>query len=502
MAVSVPDGGDYGAVGVKEGFYGLAQPLGWSGGPFIPMREGHFGKERLLRSQSQIASFSAGRRSLFIMGFMTVVGLLAGGCETNSFMDPSEPQIYPAASQDHGGLLKPILRTLDAREPNQEFAHTDEVTPDDLTVAPGDYHIGKDDLVSVTITNLNGEGQETLKTVRITDTGMIDLPYIDPLKAEGLTEHELESAIADAYKKALLVKDTQVSVTVNETRARTFSILGNIAVPGQYEILQSDFRILDALVLAHATPEMTGVDYLYVLRKRSSDLGATTRPAETNPTPTPTVQPEPAIPAPTTEMLQPRTDATVDHPIFADSTTPPAGSGSSAPATTNPSGFAFNAPAGTADTRVIRIPLTELRYGALKYNIVVRPGDLIFVPQPTVGVYYIGGHVLRGGVFSLSGMDITLKQAVVAAGMFDQAAVPWRTEVIRRIGENQEVFVRVNLYQVWSGDVPDIFIKPNDTIVVGTDWWATFLGAVRNSFRLTYGAGFLYDRDYWNPTTR
>jgi hypothetical protein len=43
-----------------------------------------------------------------------------------------------------------------------------------------------------------------------------------------------------------------------------------------------------------------------------------------------------------------------------------------------------------------------------------------------------------------------------------------------------------------------MFIKPDDTIVVGTDWWAPFLGAVRNSFRLTYGAGFLYDRDYYN----
>jgi len=58
----------------------------------------------------------------------------------------------------------------------------------------------------------------------------------------------------------------------------------------------------------------------------------------------------------------------------------------------------------------------------------------------------------------------------------------------------------VDMSKVWSGDLPDVFIKPNDTIVVGTDWWAAFLGAVRSSFRLTYGAGFLYDRDYYNAT--
>jgi protein involved in polysaccharide export with SLBB domain len=427
---------------------------------------------------------------LYAVGLVALIGLVAGGCETNSFLDPTEPEILHADKQP---LLVPILRTLDpAHETTSEFANAGDVQPDDLVVAPGDYRIGKNDLVSVSITNLVNEGQETLKTVRITDTGMINLPFIAPFKAEGLTEHELEDAITAAYKAAQLVKDTQVSVQLNEARARTFSVLGNVNSPGQYEILQSDFRILDALTLARATPEITGVDYLYVIRKRSSDLGATTRPTETNPAAPAT---EPAIPAPSTDLLQPRTDAGDGKPLFADvtpSTQPSGGSASSAQP------FAFNAPPGTADTRVIRIPLKDLRYGALKYNIVIRPGDLLFIPQPIIGVYYMGGHVQRGGAFSLSGMDVTLKQAVIAAGMFDQNAVPWRTEVIRRIGEDQEVFVRVDMSKVWSGDEPDIFIKPNDAIVVGTDWWASFLGAVRNSFRLTYGAGFLYDRDYYN----
>jgi protein involved in polysaccharide export with SLBB domain len=415
------------------------------------------------------------------------MAVMVGGCETNSLLDPTEPEILHA---DRQPLLVPILRNLDASEPNLEFANAGEVSPDDLKVEPGDYHIGKDDLLSVTITNLNGEGQETLKTVRLTDTGMINLPFIDPFKAEGLTEHQLEDVIADRYKSALLVKDTQVSVTVAEARARTFSIMGNVSGSGQYQILQSDFRILDAMVLAHATPEIQGVDYIYVIRKRSSDLNSTTQPSTPANSTTPPSNTEPAIPSPTPELLQPHTEASVVHPVYADATTQPTDSGA----------FAFNAPNGAQDTRVIRIPLNELRYGALKYNIVVRPGDLIFVPQPISGVYYIGGHVQRGGAFGLSGADITLKQAVVSAGMFDQNAVPWRTEVIRRIGEDQEVFVRVDMSKVWSGDLPDVFIKPNDTIVVGTDWWAAFLGAVRSSFRLTYGAGFLYDRDYYNAT--
>ena len=34
--------------------------------------------------------------------------------------------------------------------------------------------------------------------------------------------------------------------------------------------------------------------------------------------------------------------------------------------------------------------------------------------------------------------------------------------------------------------------------MVGTAFWAPFLAAVRNGFRITYGFGFLYDRNYYD----
>lgn len=166
-------------------------------------------------------------------------------------------------------------------------------------------------------------------------------------------------------------------------------------------------------------------------------------------------------------------------------------------ATTQPSSsFTFNMPPGATQYREIRIPLDELKNGNLKYNIVIKAGDLIEIPGPDQGVYYVGGHVNRPGVYQIIGQKVTLKQAIISAGLFDQLAIPERTEIIRRIGSNQEVFAEVDLDRIFAGIDPDVYIKPNDTINVGTNILAPFIAAVRNGFRITYGFGFIYDKNF------
>jgi protein involved in polysaccharide export with SLBB domain len=138
----------------------------------------------------------------------------------------------------------------------------------------------------------------------------------------------------------------------------------------------------------------------------------------------------------------------------------------------------------------------------LKYNIVIRPKDVIVAQNLPVGVYYMGGHVNRGGAFSLTGQKVTLREAVIAAGMFDQLAIPARTDIIRRIrsgtreGGDRQVFVRVDLDRIFTGQAPDIYLKPDDNVMVGTNALAPFIAAARGAFRLTYGFGFIYDRNF------
>jgi len=134
--------------------------------------------------------------------------------------------------------------------------------------------------------------------------------------------------------------------------------------------------------------------------------------------------------------------------------------------------------------------------GDMRYNVVIRPNDIITVPAPATGEFYMGGHVQRVGVYSLTARELTLKQAIVSAGMLDTLAIPEHTDLIRRIGDDKELFYRIDLGEVFEGRQPDIFLKPYDTILVGTNAIAPFWAAVRTAFRFTYGAGFTYDQNW------
>jgi protein involved in polysaccharide export with SLBB domain len=495
-------------------------------------------------------------RMFTVVAWVALSGLLSGcdGPFMNDFLDPGEPHIVSPGYDRTSPLVVPVLDTLASgiEEPSTAFAAATDIEPADLVPDISDYKIGPNDLLSVAIFDLLGEGTgEQVKTVRVTETGMISLTFIPPVKASGLTERELEQAVSKAYEDANLIRKARVSVTVSEARARTFSIQGNVATPGEYQITKPDFRMLDAMVTSHAPAVSIGVPYAYIIRK-AAEPGAqpgvispsapsepsapqpnvpTTAPGDmfAPPPATPEAPPAPAPPAtpeaPTTPAAPPTTPAAPPTP--APPATPEAPTTAPGnllvPPPTNPAGpqgrasppapaqrtiamdnvssqvFKFDDVEAPTDMRIIRVPIDQLRqYGELKYNVVIRPGDMIIVPDPVTGVYYMGGHVLRPGVFSLTGVNVTLKQAWVAAGGGDGFAVPYRTEIIRRVGSNREVCIRVRLNAVLALEEPDVYLKPNDVVYVGTHFIAPFLAAVRNSFRISYGAAFSYDRNFYN----
>jgi polysaccharide export outer membrane protein len=432
---------------------------------------------------------------------LTMAVTLACGCDVPSFLDPTE--LTPGDNYQKRTLQKPVLSSLSSidpsiDDPDQEFYNATEVQPMDLEVIATDYKIGVGDLINISVNDLVGLGVETTKQTRVSESGNVSMPLLGQIKAVGLTEDELQKAIAQAYKDGQIITNAQVSVTVAEARARTFSALGAVGVPGQYAILQSDFRLLDAMVLVHDVALTT--DTIYVIRQIKEDPtpgsvpvtpGTPSRPG------TPSNQLQPAIPSRTVDPLAPKGDvlSTPRHMAMlqapADTLAPSAGAKSDSGA------FQFAAPTGQPETRTIRIPYDALRNGEIaKYNIVIRPHDLIVAPNPVTGEYYMGGHVARVGVYSIAPRKITLKQAIVSAGMLDGAAIPQRTELIRRIGPAREAFVLIDTNAIFAGLQPDIFLKPNDIINVGTNILAPFIGAIRGGFRLTYGFGFLYDRNF------
>ena len=147
-------------------------------------------------------------------------------------------------------------------------------------------------------------------------------------------------------------------------------------------------------------------------------------------------------------------------------------------------------------TRVLRIPVEKLLAGDPRYNVVIKPGDTVYVPVDIIGEFFIMGNVNRAGVINITGRPMTLKMAIAAAGGLGPLAWPKNVEVIRRIGRDKEEIVMVDLDKIAAGEQPDFFIKPLDQINVGTHPSARFRAILRNAFRAAYGFGFVYDRNF------
>ncbi len=167
-----------------------------------------------------------------------------------------------------------------------------------------------------------------------------------------------------------------------------------------------------------------------------------------------------------------------------------------------PSGLDTDVPVGGmdwgmgAETRLIKIPADKLMSGDPRYNIVIKPGDSIYVPVDVIGEFCVMGNVVRQGYIPITGRPLTLKMAIAAAGGLGPLAYPKRCEVTRRIGRKKEETVKVDLDKIASGEQPDFFIKPNDLINVGTHATSRWRAVLRNAFRASYGFGFVYDRNF------
>jgi hypothetical protein len=156
----------------------------------------------------------------------------------------------------------------------------------------------------------------------------------------------------------------------------------------------------------------------------------------------------------------------------------------------------YVSPASDGTTRLIKIPAKNLLAGDSRYNIIIKPGDTIHVPVDVVGEFCIMGHVNRPGYINLTGRSMTLKMAIAAAGGLGPLAWPKRVEVVRRIGRKHEEIAMLDFDKIASGEQPDVFIKPNDLINVGTHPTSRWRAILRNAFRATYGFGFVYDRNF------
>ncbi|MDX1565477.1 MAG: polysaccharide biosynthesis/export family protein [Phycisphaeraceae bacterium] len=442
--------------------------------------------------------------------------------------------------------VMPILSEIDMiDEPAEHIPGLDEPTARDLIPSNSLYRMVAGDTVSISVFELFRKGTDTILNRRIDESGYIRLPKVGRIKAAGLSDRQLEQRLMEILIKQGLLVNPTVHVAVLDGRKKVYSVIG-AAGSGTYQIVPNNFRLLDALALARATvtPE---IKKLYVIRQVALKEMVESGPVQ------PGVQPGHHIPPQAPKDPAARSETKTGREIFSDITglvrdpnrLPEDGADESQKPQRNhlqgkpglgdvldptrkgegrflnidgrwiwvegvgpkqqadrsdPAGQSLPPIDQLVTQRIIEIDAHALRRGDARQNIVIRPGDVIRVPIPVTGNVFIGGHgINRGGTYTLPGeKQLTLRQLVISAGELSPIGIPERVELRRRLGDDREAIVRLNLRAIAEGVQPDIYLKPNDTINVGTNFFATPQAVVRNGFRMSYGFGFLLDRNFNN----
>jgi len=477
----------------------------WSG--VIPAAEGPpAGRAAAIREdQEMMVNSTANQRRARIAGIVSATALVLAvgpltGCEVDSFFDPSRTGYFEPTP-----TTIEVLDRIDVIEPEDDlWGEVTRVRPDDLLPSDLTYYMSASDIVTVEIFELYEENTWARSTRRVDAGGFLRIPEIGDVPAAGLTPQQFEDDLRDRLRT--IIVEPQVDVVVEEFSGFTFTIYGATASPGVYTLRNPDLRLLDAMAISGAIPAT--VTKVYVVRELA--LTDDVKPSwETGGRP-PAQGEQQRPPVDIEELIE----KLPDRP--GGGGPPSLGAMRQDPAPTQPppvdiedveperrTDFAYDpqrdewvGPELILE-RVIEIDYERLERGDSSYNIVIRPNDRIWVPSPDVGVIYIDGEVVRPGVYSMPAKGkLTLSRLVAAAGGLGPLAIPERVDLTRVVGESKEATVRLNLGGIRARTEPDVALKADDHIIIGTNWLATPLAIIRSGFRMTYGFGFLLDRNF------
>lgn len=87
----------------------------------------------------------------------------------------------------------------------------------------------------------------SLQVRTVDEHGMFDMPIIGKIDCRGMTRSELAKAIADRIVEGGYLNDPTVNVEFADMK---FSVIGEVAHPGEYEIKNDRVSIFDALAMA------------------------------------------------------------------------------------------------------------------------------------------------------------------------------------------------------------------------------------------------------------
>lgn len=278
--------------------------------------------------------------------------------------------------------------------------------------SPGDYRIGPDDQLQVTVF----DAPDLSQTVRVGGDGEISLPLLGTIKAVGLTPRELE-LVLQALLHRTYMKDPQVTVTVTEMQSHSVSVMGAVKQPGVFQI-RGTKTLLEMLSMAQGLAPDAG-NAVLVMRGAGMDVGS------------------------------------------------PSSAGTKAGAANGTPVLASSASSGNGgEGKTIEVSLKRLLdSGDPQYNVPIYPGDIIKVKA--AGIIYVVGDVVRPGGFPIQANGhITVLQALALGEGMGPDADQGKAKIIRVAENGQKIELPIRLNKILAGKEPDPALQPKDVLFI------------------------------------
>lgn len=153
--------------------------------------------------------------------------------------------------------------TLKSRLPVGPAAYQAIAATEQPVTPAGPYLLRPGDHVAVTVYQ---EQDLSEADVPVDETGRISLPLVGELHVAGRSVGDVSAEVQRAYG-ARFLRDPQVNVRLQKAQARTISVEGQVAKPGQFEVEPgASNTLLSAVAMAGSPTDAAKLDEVLVFR--------------------------------------------------------------------------------------------------------------------------------------------------------------------------------------------------------------------------------------------
>jgi polysaccharide export outer membrane protein len=141
--------------------------------------------------------------------------------------------------------------------------------PPPVEVVPGErdpYVIGVMDVLTIAV----WKNPELTVPARVRPDGMISVPLLDDVQAEGLTPQELKEVLTEAL--AEFISNPDVTVLVQEMNSRMIFLMGEGIARNGALSLQSEMRVLEAIATMGGFTVWAKKNRIRILRKSPTGM--------------------------------------------------------------------------------------------------------------------------------------------------------------------------------------------------------------------------------------